>query len=113
MRAIPSPQDSTRPVSRTSTSRPYSLIWRLMTSLISAGRISMVSSNLLEGRCARELFGEPLQLSPYAAVVHFTLDLDEHAAQQLRLQHHRGQHVLSGQAGERRHDLFLLGRRQR
>src|SRR5207247_2393893 len=39
MRAMPSPAESTKPVSRTSSCFSYSLIWSRMTSLISAARI--------------------------------------------------------------------------
>ena len=90
MRAMPSPHDSTRPVSRTSISRPYSAIWRLMTSLISAGRISMfdVSSCLSDRRSlaysaggSGELFGETGELRAHAAVVDLAFGLDHDAAE--------------------------------
>src|SRR5262249_3933663 len=101
MRAIPSPVDSTRPVSRTSTSRSYSWIWRLMISLISAARISIPSvppseavaparavgaagGGLQERPTSGNAGGQPFELRAQAAVVHGAFDVDEDAAEQRR-----------------------------
>src|SRR5512143_2086463 len=124
---MPSPVDSTRPVSRTSTSRWYSWIWRLMMSLISAARISIPSvppwrvvrrpvpagrrraitrrGSALEQRATPgDTIGERLQLGADAAVVDGSLDVDDDAAEQLRIDRRFRQH--------RAAELALEGRDQ-
>src|SRR5256885_11840429 len=68
---MPSPVESTVPVSLTSICLPYDLICSRRMRLISSARISMavrsVSPFLLEG-CVLQLFAEPLQLRLQASV---------------------------------------------
>src|SRR5262245_57867830 len=84
-RAMPSPTESTVPVSATSISRPYSLISRFRMSVISAGLMSIdpLSSELL-----RETDVELGQLGSQAAVEDHAADAGDRAAQQ------RGIHAL-------------------
>src|SRR5262249_7213506 len=105
---MPSPVESTRPVSRTSTSRPYSLIWRLITSLISAGRISMMSDSLLPRVGAAELARQPIQLGANAAVVHGVPHLYKNAAKQIRIDRDLRQYLLAGDLRKSGDDLLRL-----
>src|SRR5882762_2733474 len=81
MRAIPSPQESTRPVSRMATEPSKPLISLRKISLISAGLISAIMRSqalALAGEAARSLG----QAGREASIVDFTFKLDNYAAQQ-------------------------------
>src|SRR5262245_11614079 len=79
-RAMPSPTESTVPVSATSISRPYSLISRFRMSVISAGLMSIDRSSLLE--LLGETDVELRQLGSQAAVEDHAADAGDRAAQQ-------------------------------
>src|SRR5437867_4016048 len=89
MRAIPSPVESTVPVSRTSIRLSKSLICCFNISLISDARISI--TDLASSRCspdrpsflARKRSPQTLELRSYAAVEHAALELHDCAAEKV------------------------------
>src|SRR3954469_14221392 len=94
---MPSPVESTVPVSATSTCLPYPLICSRRMRLISSARISAmlfcsVTAKGSEGRVL-QLFAHALELRAEAAVQHRRANLSHRAADQrrvrLRLQHDR------------------------
>src|SRR5689334_18391822 len=114
---MPSPADSTLPVSLTSICLPYVLICSRRMRLISSARISMavrsVSPFLLEGGVL-QLFAEPLQLRPQAAVPDRGTDLGHDAPENFRVGARLEDQRLARGLGERlAHPLQLLGRHGR
>src|SRR5439155_22235109 len=94
MRAMPSPAESTKPVSRTSSCFSYSLIWSRMTSLISAARICI---DLFPppgplGATPGHLLAQADELRPEAPVIHRAVDVEHHAPEELCIHPRRGQH---------------------
>src|SRR5438046_2182701 len=85
MRAMPSPQESTTPVSRTSSCFSYSLICSRMMSLISAARICIAV--FPPGRRLAAAHGHLLrqasELGPQAPIVDRPADVEHHTPEQL------------------------------
>src|SRR5437762_3001157 len=104
MRAMPSPQESTMPVSRTSSCFSYSLICSRMMSLISAARICIA---VPPGRRLAAALGHLLrqagELGPQAPVVDRPADVEHDPADQLGAE--------PGLAERGRRPIELLARR--
>src|SRR5207248_10846023 len=101
---MPSPVESTVPVSLTSICLPYDLICSRRMRLISSARISMavrsVSPFLLEGGVL-QLFAEPLQLRLQASVPDRGTDLRHEAAEDRRVGSRLEHQRLAGRLRER------------
>src|SRR5436309_5529 len=111
MRAMPSPAESTKPVSRTSSCFSYSLIWSRMTSLISAARIciDLFPPGPL-GATLGHLLAQADELRPEAPVVHRAVDVEHHAPEELCIHLRRGQHLAPpGQPPGKVDEVVLLG----
>src|SRR5437667_56407 len=111
MRAMPSPVESTKPVSRTSSCFSYSLIWSRMTSLISAARIciDLFPPGPL-GATLGHLLAQADELRPEAPVVHRAVDVEHHAPEELCIHLRRGQHLAPpGQPPGKVDEVVLLG----
>src|ERR1700733_3689769 len=91
MRAIPSPHERTRPVSRTEMLPSKPLISFLRISLISDGRISAIGLFVTRSACYR-LACEPAfglcEAGCKAAVVNFSAQLRSHTAEQRGVDFH-------------------------
>src|SRR5882724_742204 len=85
---MPSPTDSTWPTSATSASVPKLAICCLRIAEISAGRISM---NIPSGNTLHRE-PQPLQLALDGPVDHARPDLDDHTADQFRIDAHIDRH---------------------
>src|SRR5213080_1970804 len=111
MRAMPSPAESTKPVSRTSSCFSYSLIWSRMTSLISAARIciDLFPPGPL-GATLGHLLAQADELRPEAPVIHRAVDVEQHAPEELCIHLRRGQHLAPpGQPAGELDEVVLLG----
>src|SRR5215831_11722716 len=107
MRAMPSPQESTRPVSRTAIEPSKPLISFLSISLISDGRMSAINSCSGLTRKFQLRFVEP---PCEAAVVCLAAEFGNHAAQQFLVDFDGRNDLLFGdgfQAGQHPR-LFLV-----
>src|SRR6185437_16450365 len=85
MRAMPSPTDSTCPTSATSASLPKLAICCFRIAEISAARISIVVPLPMSSADAAKGQPQPLQLAAQRPVDHARADLDDHAAEQSRI----------------------------
>src|SRR5438094_10524022 len=111
MRAMPSPAESTKPVSRTSSCFSYSLIWSRMTSLISAARIciDLFPPGPL-GATLGHLLAQADELRPEAPVVHRAVDVEDHTPEEVRVHLRRDQHLApAGQPPGELDEVVLLG----
>src|SRR5882724_2670104 len=116
MRAMPSPQESTTPVSRTSSCFSYSLICSRRMSLISAARICIAV--FPPGRRLAAAHGHLLrqasELGPQAPIVDRPADVEHDAADQLRVDLGGGENPLAAREAPRQLDeLVPLGRAER
>src|ERR671931_291636 len=91
MRAMPSPQESTMPVSRTSSCFSYPLICSRMMSLISAARICIARFPPGLGFARGHLLRQARQLRPHAAIVNGPPDIEHDAAEKIRIDLGRGE----------------------
>src|SRR5207247_4391079 len=102
MRAMPSPQESTMPVSRTSSCFSYSLICSRMMSLISAARICIA---VPPGRRLAAALGHVLrqagELGPQAPVVDRPADVEHDPGDQLGVELRGGEDPLGGRQSPR------------
>src|SRR5439155_1920645 len=115
MRAMPSPEESTKPVSRTSSCFSYSLIWSRMTSLISAARIciDLFPPGSL-GATLGHLLAQAEELRLEASVVHRAVEIEHHAPQELGIHLGRREHLAApAQAADQVDEFVLLGRAER
>src|SRR5579875_518660 len=115
MRAIPSPHESTTPVSRTSSCFSNSLICSRMMSLISAARICIV---VPPAAGLRAPFGDlpaaAQELGANAAVVDRGAGGEHHAAEQLGIDLRREEDLAPAREPPREGDeLAALARRER
>src|SRR2546428_13326145 len=87
MRAMPSPQESTMPVSRTSSCFSCCLICSRMMSLISAARICIVvfPPGPRLAAALGHLLRQATELGPQAPIVDRPADVEHHARHQLRV----------------------------
>src|SRR5438876_12200450 len=111
MRAIPSPAESTTPVSRTSSCFSNSLICSRMTSLISAARICIDLSPRRLRAALAHLLPQTAELRLQAAIVHGTPGVEHDPTQKVRIDLEGREHLASaGEPARQLHELVLLGR---
>src|SRR5881409_3675455 len=115
MRAMPSPQESTMPVSRTSSCFSYSLICSRMMSLISAARICIaVPPGWQLAAALGHLLRQAGELGPQAPVVDRPVDVEHDPADQLGVELGGGENSLAAREAPRQLDeLVPLGRADR
>src|SRR5881409_2204022 len=115
MRAMPSPQESTMPVSRTSSCFAYSLICSRMMSLISAARICIaVPPGRRLAAALGHLLRQARELGPQAPVIDRPADVEHDATEQLGIDLGGGKNFLAArQAPRQLDDLSPLRRAER
>src|SRR2546425_11408455 len=114
MRAMPSPQESTMPVSRTSSCFAYSLICSRMMSLISAARICIaIPPGRRLATALGHLLREARELGPQAPVVDRPADVEHDPADQLGVELGGGENLAAREAPRQLDELVALGRAER
>src|SRR5438132_1169383 len=102
---MPSPQDSTTPVSRTSSCFSYSLICSRMMSLISAARICIAVFPPGRRLAAHgHLLRQASELGPQAPIVDRPADVEHHAPEQLWVEIGGGEDLLPARQAARELD---------